>query len=194
MAQTPGLGSDAWNERIEKVLAKEDDEKERKKIKTDIEFWIENERYDPETGAPVANIITRLNAVSKWLGNMMALFVYSPESSLYATAKGQTEDLLSAVIRLENYNDGTLGRDHIRRLIDDIRGVGSPVVDRHAELAAEIKPLTNYEEPGSVMRVTDTILWNGLNGDHGLRIKDWSDAEISALEENDVFFQKHVWW
>lgn len=188
MAQTPGLGSDAWNERTEKVLAKEDDEKDRKKIKTDIEFWIENERYDPETGAPIANIITRLNAVSKWLGNMMALFVNTPESSLYATAKGQTEDLLSAVIRLENYNDGSLGRDHIRRLIDDIRGVGSPVVDRYAELAAEIKPLTNYEEPGSVMRATGTILWNGLNGDHGLRIKDWSDAEISALEENDVFF------
>ena len=188
MAQIPGLGSDAWNERIKKVLAKEEDEKDQKKIKADIEFWIENQRYDPELGAPVATIITRLNAVSKWLGNMMALFEGRPEQSLYATAKGQTEDLLSAVIRLENYNDGTLGRDHIRRLIDDIRGVGTPVIDRNAEFAAEINPLNNYQEPGSIMRPSDTIIWNGLNGDHGLRVKDWSDAEIAALKVNDVFY------
>ena len=32
MAQTPGLGSQAWKERIEKVVAKEDDEKDQKKI------------------------------------------------------------------------------------------------------------------------------------------------------------------
>lgn len=188
MAQTPGLGSDAWNERIEKILDKEDDKKDQNKIETDIKFWIEHQRYDPELGAPVADIITRLNAVSKWLGNMMALFADHPEQSLYAIAKGQTEDLLSAVIRLENYNDGSLGRDHIRRLIDDIRGVGAPVIDRQAGLADKINPLTNYQEPGSVMRTADTMIWNGLNGDHGLRVKDWSDTEISALEDNDIFY------
>ena len=188
MAQTPGLGSEAWNKRIEKILAKEEDKKDEKKIEKGIHFWIENERYDPESGAPVAEIITRLNALSKWLGNMMALFEDRPEQSLYATAKGQAEDLLSAVIRLENYNNGTLGRDHIRRLIDDIRGVGAPVVDRRAELATELKPLSHYRDAGSVLRPVDAMIWNDLNGDHGLRVKDWSEAEIAALKDNGVFY------
>jgi len=188
MAQTPGLGSDVWNERVQKILSKEDDKKKQKKIETDIKFWIENERFDPETGAPVTEIITRLTAVSKWLGNMMALYSNRPEQALYATAKGQTEDLLSAVIRLEHYNNGTLSRDHIRRLIDDIRGVGAPVIDRQAEISVELNPLKNYQDPGSVMRPADTLIWNGLNGDNGLRVKDWSEAEIAAFEENNVLF------
>ena len=188
MAQTPGLGSDVWNERVQKILSNEDDKKNQKKIETNIKFWIENERFDPEAGAPVAEIVTRLNAVSKWLGDMMSLSSDRPEQSLYATAKGQTEDLLSAVIRLEHYNDGTLTRDNIRRLIDDIRGVGAPVIDRQAELAADLNPLQSYQTPGSVMQPADDVIWNGLNGDQSIRIKDWSDAEIAALQSNDVLF------
>ena len=188
MAQTPGLGSEAWKKRIEKILSKTDDKKDQKKIGADIRFWIENKRFDPESGAPVSDIITRLNAVSKWLSNMMAMFSDRPEQALYAIAKGQTEDLLSAVIRLEHYNNGALSRDHIRRLIDDIRGVGAPVIDRQAELAEAINPIKNYQDPGSVMRPADNILWNGLNGDQGLRVKDWSEAEIASLKDNDLFF------
>lgn len=188
MAETPGLGSQSWHEKIEKIIAKEDTKKDQEAIKKSIKFWIENARYDPEKGAPVSVIITRLNALSNWLGNVMSLYSDKPEQQLYATAKGQTEDLLSAVNRLQDYNDGSLSRDHIRRLIDDIKGVGAPVIDRQAGLSVELKPLQKHKQPGSVIKPSSLVLWNGLDGNRGIIAKDWSDAEIEALEDNNIIF------
>lgn len=188
MAETPGLGSDQWTSRVEEILASEEDSKKRKKYEVELKFWIENERHDPISGAGVPVIRLRIGAVSDWLGTMAAMHNKTHEQSLFQIAKGQADDLLAAVNRLEGYNRGRLSRDNIRRLIDDIKGVGAPVADRQAELAPKMPPFASYRHAGSVSLTASTIVWNGLTGDQNIHLPVWTDSELVALSETGITF------
>lgn len=188
VAEKPGIGSQQWDETIDKVLAKEEDEQNRKAIHQDIKFWLECERFDAETGVSIDVILKRINAVSTWLGTQMAMSDDPNKQSLFATAKGQVEDLSSAVLRLEKYNDGRLNRADLRRLVDDIKGVGAPLADRYAELSVEIGALKSVRDSGGVYKAESEIIWSGLTGGNYLDSSFVTDAERQSLRAQEILF------
>jgi len=188
VAEKPGIGSRDWDETIEKTLSKEDDEKKRKAIRRDIEFWLECERFDAETGVSTDVILKRINAVSTWLGTQMAMSDDPNKQTLFAIAKGQVEDLSSAVLRLEKYNEGRLNKANLRRLVDDIKGVGAPLADRYAELSVDLGALKAVRDSGGIYEAESEIIWSGLTGGNYLDSPFVTDIERQNLTAQDILF------
>ena len=188
IAEKPGIGSESWVETVRVLVDKEEDEKAGKKLKKRIELWLECERFNPETGIETKVILERIALVSTWLGSAMAIGDDENIQSLFAMAKGQAEDLSGAVQRLSRYNEGRLTQANLRRLIDDIRGVGAPVVDRDRELAVSGSFVSSATHPASIMNGVSKLIWTGLSGENLLSLPFVTDSEREALIEHDVVF------
>lgn len=188
VADKPGIGGPNWRDTVDGILEKSPDEPARKKILAEIGFWLECDRFDTTTGIPTDIIQTRIAAVSTWLGKQMAISKDPNKQALFATAKGQAEDLSLAVLRLEKYNDGHLNRADLSRLFDDIRGVGAALADRSAEIAVKTAPLSAVKESGGVFEQQSEIIWAGLTGDTYLGGPFITDAERQSLSEQNIRF------
>ena len=188
VAEKPGIGGPYWRSTIEEILANASDATKAKQIRADIKFWLECEKFDASTGAPTDVIQKRITAVSNWLATKIAISEDLSEHMLFATAKGQTEDLSSAVLRLEKYNDGRLTKADLRRLIDDIRGVGAPLADRVAEISVNTPSMQALRESGGVFKPHSEIIWSGLSGYSRFSAPFITDAEREQLREQNIQF------
>lgn len=188
IAEKPGIGSEAWEETVQGLVEKEEDKKAGKKLRKSIESWLECERFNPEAGIETKVILERIALVSSWLGSAMSINDDENMQSLFAIAKGQAEDLSNAVQRLSRYNDGQLTQANLRRLIDDIRGVGAPIMDRDRELSTKRGFIPSATNPASMLNSVSKLIWTGLSGENLLRLPFVTDSEREALIEHDVIF------
>lgn len=188
IAEKPGIGSDAWEETVQSLVEKEKDEKAGNKLRKSIESWLECKRFNAETGIDTKVILGRIASVSIWLGSAMSINDNENIQSLFAIAKGQAEDLSNAVQRLSRYNDGRLTQANLRRLIDDIRGVGAPVLDRDRQLAVKRGSISSATNPASILGGVSKLIWTGLSGENLLSLPFVTDSEREALIEHDVIF------
>lgn len=188
VSEKPGIGSEDWTAEIESIIENEKDKAKSKKLKHEIHFWLECERFDPDTGIETLLLVQRIQAVSSWLGQAMSLCKDDYSQSLFAMAKGQAEDLSNAVQRLSQYNDGYLTRALIRRLVDDVRGIGAPVIDRAKEITGGQGALHAVRHPGSVHENAHSIIWTGPSGGNLFQLPFVTDQERVALSALGINF------
>lgn len=188
IADKPGIGSADWVDTIKQLIDNEEDAKRAKKLGAEIDYWLECERFDPEIGIEITILLNRIEAVSTWLGMAMSIDQSEYSQSLYSTAKGQAEDLSNAVQRLSRYNEGVLTRTLIRRLIDDVRGVGAPVVDRTKEYAESLGAISAINHPGSIKEDVTGVIWTAPSGGNLFQLPFVSDQERFALSEQGIKF------
>ena len=135
VADTPGIGSDSWQETIEKCLENEEDEK-RERYQEAITYWLACERFAPLTGVGVGLLAARAQRVLDWLMGVREAAEDPVFASLYAVAASQVTEFIAATERLAEQGRDTLTQDNVRRLIQDVRGTGVPLIDRQAEVVS----------------------------------------------------------
>jgi hypothetical protein len=189
VANTPGIGSQAWKEAIATCLEKEDESK-RQKLKQTLCYWLESPRFSPHSGVDCEILSERAQQVANWLQRAREASDDPARKSLYNIALNQAEEFVNAITRLQVHGRDMLTQDNVRRLIEDVRGTGAPITDRSAEIAPGQPRVLRAEHAGAFNASTDgaidNVIWWDCQANDRVQRWPWSRSERSALATNGV--------
>ncbi len=190
VAASPGIGGPAWvdaNQRIAKTLRDRDeaDEAEAAKatkatdferLRSEIAFWLEADRYDPGAGAPIETLLERTGRVSAWASTQSHAVESESEAALFTAAHAQAEALLTELAELRRSGSQRIARLELERRID--------------EVTADAPDPSNFEEAGHARATTSaaavtgswpTVAWWNLARESTAVSYHWSRRELAAL-------------
>ncbi|MDY0185746.1 MAG: PD-(D/E)XK nuclease family protein [Desulfuromonadaceae bacterium] len=161
VAQQPGIGGDAWNKEMGKLVAAEternpDDPQAAEKLRTRIDFWLAPQRYNPSEGAPLTVLAERCNNISHW-GATAARRpdISGAERTLLNAASAQAAQASTTLDLLRNSGDERLTKLQLERLLDQVTAVGTPIADQCAELGH----IPLHAAPGAIIEANQRVLW-----------------------------------
>ena len=189
VAQMPGIGSGEWKAAIEACLETETDEKKQRRVEDNILYWLESPRFEPQIGVDSNTLSQRANRVADWLQGARNAADEPAMKSLYYIALNQALEFVQAVERLKTHGREILTRDNVLRLIEDVRGTGAPVADRHAEVYPGQTLALRSEHSGAFSNPVDQVIWWDCQASDHVQRWPWSRTERAALEENGVMLQ-----
>jgi ATP-dependent helicase/nuclease subunit B len=193
VSKQPGIGSDIWCGEVEKGLDDavkdldpEPAKKKRDELKSEIDFWLGSERFNPQTGIDIELLRERVRRVSLWLGRVLAAQKDSDEASLYGSALGQSDELLQTLARLRESGVDYLPRVSVRRLIEAIRSTGSSRPGRPRQCIPNTQQLLRADSPAGFIETVSTVIWWGADNERLPASYPWSRIEQLALFEHGV--------
>lgn len=188
VANTPGIGSGEWQKTVADCLDAEGEDK-RESYREAISYWLEPERFDPQSGMSCTVLAGRAKRVSDWLIGLRELAEDPTFYSLYAVALNQVTEFINAVERLKEYGRDILTQDNVRRLIEDVRGTGSPLIDRQAEVMPGHASALRADHAGSFNVSVDQLIWWDCQATDRVHRWPWNRSEHKALAANGVNLQ-----
>jgi RecB family exonuclease len=193
VARQPGIGSEAWYEALAGALnhaveVEPEDSRpaKRTEVEASVNFWLNSERFDAKTGAPVEFVLERVRRVSEWLARAYAAMGDADESALYAAALGQADELVRTLERLADNGTQTLTRIALRRLVEAIRGNGAPMPGRPWQCAPGEPQLLRADTPAGFIAPVPTVIWWACDTETLPRQHPWSRLEREALAANGI--------
>ena len=188
VADTPGIGSQAWQDALQACLANED-EPAREALAQSLRYWLECDRFHPHQGVDSAIISERAQRVAQWLQAARETHDDPARRTLYNIALNQAEEFVAAIQRLKQHGRERLTQDNVRRLIEDVRGSGAPVTDRQAEVIPHHPRLLRADHAGACMRPVDNMIWWDCQANDRVHRWPWSLSERAALAAAGVHLQ-----
>lgn len=193
VAAQPGIGGDKWVSTVVSELDKAvKDEPEdvatgkREKLAANIDFWLECERFDPQTGIPLPVLKKRVQRLSDWLGSAFAMQEDDAVGKLYSAALGQADELYRAIDRLQQAGETVLAREGVRGLVEAVRGTGATRPGRAAQCAPGAPQLLRADSPAGVIAEAETVIWWGCDKESLPGLYPWSRSEQASLAKNGV--------
>lgn len=188
VADVPGIGSAEWESAIEHCLASEE-ENSKARQEENIRYWLESPRFSPQTGVGSAVLAERAQRVADWLMGARAATDNTSLQSLYFIALNQTLEFVQAIDRLKAHGRKILTRDNVLRLMEDVRGTGAPVADRHSEVCPGQTRALRAEHAGAFYGPADKVIWWDCQATDRVHRWPWSRTERAALDINGVKLQ-----
>ncbi len=185
VAASPGIGGPKWVDAVANVCwtlreRYEAEEAQVEELRSEIEFWLECDRYDGGSGAPLEPLLKRIQRVSTWASKQFAVGS-ATESALYAAARAQAEALLTELAALGDSGAKRIPRLELERRID--------------EVTTEAPDPATYEEAGHVRATAalaavtgqwPTVVWWNLTSAMTGMAYPWSRRELAALRASGV--------
>ena len=186
VAASPGIGGPAWIDSIERItqtLRERDEatEEEVERLGSDIAFWLEAERYDPEVGAPLETLLERTGRVSAWASTQSNTVESESEAAMFAAAHAQAEALLTELAELRHSGARRIARLELQRRIDEVT-TDAPDPSTYEE-AGHARATT---APAAVTGSWPTVVWWNLARESAAISYPWSRRELDALRASGV--------
>ena len=188
VADVPGIGGTDWEAAIDRCLESEEGTT-KKRHNTNIRYWLESPRFPPQTGVSSAILAERAQRVADWLMGAGEATENPSLKSLYFIALNQALEFVQAINRLKDHGRETLTRDNVLRLIEEVRGTGAPVADRHAEVCPGQTKALRAEHSGAFFSPVDKVIWWDCQATDRVHRWPWSRMERTALANNGVQLQ-----
>ena len=212
VAASPGMGGPAWTRSIERIAQTQRErfevgEEEVQRVRTDIAFWLEGERFDPNNGAPIETILERTGRVSVWASKQSSTVETESEATMFAAAHAQAEALLSELAKLRQSSARRSERRDLRQSSarrserHDLRQSSARRIER-LELQRRIDEVTTgapdpstYGEAGHARATTapaavtgpwPTVVWWNLARESTAISYPWSRRELDTLRASGV--------
>ncbi len=196
VANTPGIGSAAWEEALTTSLANEtdsEDKPKRKRLEKNIRYWLQSPRFSPQSGVDSATLSERVRKVADWLQSSREASDDPARKALYNIALNQALEFGSAIDRLKAHGREMLTQDNVRRLIEDVRGTGAPITDRNAEVVPGQPRILRADHAGAFGSLTESavnnVIWWDCQATDRVQRWPWSRTERAALAANGVHLQ-----
>ena len=186
VAASPGIGGPAWIDSIDRITQTlreryEAGESEVERLRSDIAFWLEADRFDPDDGAPVETLLERTGRVSAWASTQSNTVESESEAAMFAAAHAQAEALLTELADLRQSGARRIERLELQRRID--------------EVTTDAPDPSTYEEAGHARATTaaaavtgswSTVVWWNLARESAAISYPWSRRELDALRASGV--------
>ncbi len=188
VAETPGMGSDAWFEMIasELRIISQHDKKLAERCQSAIDDWLPAEFICPKRGIDVEFAITHTQKLIAWLQGFNIQFEGKPESELYNAALNQATELSHALITLKSSGSGLIDRENLRHLIMEVRGTGIPLVDKYAEAHPDLPVIQVTSSAGAFRKHQDCVIWWACEAYQAPKKAHWSKKELHSLAQHSV--------
>ena len=168
-SQYPGLGGPRWHQLIQELQETGDDQGAQ--IKSDIEFWIDHPRYSLKTGAPVVEVLKRVQRLAKFFNSR------NETKLAYAAGYQQSFSFAESLVRLLDQGVETLSQRQLEQLaaLATARGNDNPLG------IAQVGALACITHPGAVVGQHSVVVWGPLDAPVLPKSWPWSSVEIEAL-------------
>jgi hypothetical protein len=127
--------------------------------------------------------------VAEWLLGAREASDDDARRALYNIALNQAQEFVNAIERLQTHGRDSLTQDNVRRLIEDVRGTGAPVTDRHAELIPGEPRVLRADHAGAFTDAVDSVIWWDCQASDRVQRWPWSRTERESLAEQGVNLQ-----
>lgn len=188
VASEPGIGGDTWLRTVETALDKAvadepaDAAKEKREaLSSNIDFWLNSERFDPQPGIPLEVLKPRIQRVSQWLSTASAVQEDEAVANLYSAGLGQSNELYRTIERLQQAGTEHLSRESIRRLVEAVRGTGVSRPGRPWQCQPGSPQLLRAESPAGMIEAVPTVIWWGCDREQLPSSYPWSRSEQASL-------------
>ena len=183
VAESPGIGGPAWAEELRRIEQTQRErheatEEQIQELRANVAFWLEGERHDPRSGAPLDALVARIQRVASWSALRLNSSPDRAEASLFAAAHAQAEALLAG---LHDLARDRVPRLELERLIDEVNAE-SPDPSFFGE-AGHVRATVS---PGAVTSPWSTVVWWNLAPAPTGVSYPWSRRELAALREAGV--------
>ena len=183
VAESPGIGGPKWIEAlrwIERTQREQHEatEEEIRELRANVEFWLEGERYDFRSGAPLDVLGARIQRVASWAAMRLNTAADGAEATLFAAAHAQAEALLAG---LQDLARERVPRLELERLIDEVN-TAAPDPSFFGE-AGHVRATTS---PCAVTSLWPTVVWWNLAPPPTGVSYPWSRRELAGLRETGV--------
>ena len=183
VAGSPGVGGPKWVEALRSIERTqcerhEATEEQVRELRANISFWLEGERYDSRSGAPLDALIVRIQHVASWAAVRLNTAPDRAQATLFAAAHAQAEALIAGLHDLARER---IPRLELERLIDE---VNTDATD--PSFFGEASHARATASPGAVTSRWPTVIWWDLAEARTGVSYPWSRRELAALRESGV--------
>ena len=178
VADNPGIGGQYWYDTIEAAVTEArgrcDDEvsaqKIEDKIRFQIDFWLDCERFAPYPGALLDIVIKKSKMLNDWLNGHIQMLLMDPERlaelGLYRRVQNQIIEFSIALQALIAQGEERIDVDALNRLIRAVTGEGAARPDRFASIQQHKSKLCFAKQPEGFIEPIDTVIWWGCDQAH----------------------------
>lgn len=170
----PGVGGPRWQAVLNEL--DEDYGEHATKVRSNISYWIEHDRYDPATGVPVAVLLERAQRLTEFFRN-------SPGDAspalrhAYASGFSQCQAFATNLSRLSAQGVELLRPRQVNQLARQSTARGNDNPLRVAEVGSV--PCINH--PDAAISQYDTVIWGPLDAPALPSPWPWSKSEMATL-------------
>ena len=186
VAESPGIGGSEWVDAVRWIGQTqreryESEEAEVERLRSEIAFWLEGDRYDPGFGAPLETLLLRTQRVSAWASTQFHTVESQTEAALFAAAHAQAEALLTEFAGLRESGAERIAQLELERRIDEVTtdAPNPSIYEEAGHARATISP-------AAVTGSWPTVVWWNLAHAPSTISYPWSRPELAALRASGV--------
>lgn len=186
VAASPGIGGPVWANALGGIEhtqreSYEAEDAEIERLREDIGYWLEGERFDPRAGAPLDALVARTQRVSTWASVQVNTSERAAEATLFGAAQAQAEALLAGLAQLRDAGVESLPRLELERLVDEVT-TDAP----DPSTFGEVGHARATTAPAAVIGTWPSVVWWNLSSPPAAVSYPWSKRELKALRDAGV--------
>jgi PD-(D/E)XK nuclease superfamily len=180
IADAPGVGGEYWQRALDDIDGHYEDER-RLKVRDQITFWVEHDRFQPEDGAKLDSVIQRVDRLAEFFRLRLGETDQTKRLAFHA-GYAQCRACLDSLKGLLAQGVEQIRPRQLQKLVAQATANGSDNQLWPAEVGAQQIVL----HPGAVVEAAARVIWWQLSMPILPGIGPWSSREVCALREAGV--------
>lgn len=180
MADAPGIGGAKWQQALEEIATYVGPDR-ASDVLQQIALWVEHPRFDPEAGAPLAAVTSRVGRLVEFFRRRLA---DADDAQRLGAIAGyaQCKDCLDALNALIAQSHTAIHPRQLQKLVAQATGAGVANLLWPAEVGAA----QMVSQPGAAIEQAARVIWWQLTLPELPGTLPWSAAEVRALAQAGV--------
>lgn len=175
VAQYPGIGGHEWDRAIKSI--REHFKEDADAVIAKVSYWVENERFSKESGAPLEAVSQRISALADFFRGRQA----DQDPIRQVSAKAGLAQCMAAGRAVRALMDQ--GLQHIApRQLELLVNQATAQGTDHPLHVAQVGASLIANDPGAAVFPVDQVVWWHMVAPSLPQAYPWSQTEISALE------------